>query len=96
MTLPLKLIGAVNPSDPPEEVTNEELENYSDKGKKTYSALSVKATMMNAGLRKRRNVNVKNYERLRKKLVEENQQLKTQSDKIITALIESAKKQVRI
>ena len=81
------------PSDPPEEVTNEELENYSDKVKKRIQHFS-------KGYHDERRVK---EQALREKeeaisyagqLVEENKKLKGTADRSHNSLIQSAKKQV--
>ena len=83
------------PSAPPEEVTNEELENYSDKVKKRIQHFSKgyhdERRAKEQALREREEL-----ERFAKVLVEENQKLKGSVDKGHNALIESAKKQVQI
>ena len=81
------------PSEPPEEVTNEELENYSEKVKNRIKHFSKgyhdERRAKEAAEREREAL-----EQYAKKLVDENQQLKTKTDQSHNALIESAKKQV--
>jgi hypothetical protein len=81
------------PSEPPEEVTNEELENYSEKVKKRIQHFSKgyhdERRAKEAAQREREAL-----EQYAKQLVEENQQLKTRTDQSHNALIESAKRQV--
>jgi hypothetical protein len=82
------------PSAPPEEVTDEELENYSDKVKKRIQHFSKgyhdERRAKEQALREREEL-----ERYARVLVEENQKLKGSVDKGHNALIESAKKQVQ-
>ena len=81
------------PSEPPEEVTNEELENYSDKVKNRIKHFSKgyhdERRAKEEALREREAL-----EQYAKQLVEENQQLKSKTNENHNALIESAKKQV--
>jgi hypothetical protein len=81
------------PSAPPEGVTDEELENYSDKVKKRIQHFSKgyhdERRAKEQALREREEL-----ERYARVLVEENQKLKGSVDKGHNALIESAKKQV--
>ena len=81
------------PSEPPEEVTNEELENYSDKVKNRIKHFSKgyhdERRAKEEALREREAL-----EQYAKQLVEENQQLKNKTNENHNALIESAKKQV--
>jgi len=81
------------PSEPPEEVTNEELENYSEKVKNRIKHFSKgyhdERRAKEAAEREREAL-----EQYAKKLVDENQQLKTKTDQNHNALIQSAKKQV--
>ena len=82
------------PSTPPEEVTDEELENYSDKVKKRIQHFSKgyhdERRAKEQALREREEL-----ERFAKVLVDENQKLKGSVDKGHNALIESAKVQVQ-
>lgn len=82
------------PSAPPEEVTDEELENYSDKVKKRIQHFSKgyhdERRAKEQALREREEL-----ERFAKVLVDENQKLKGSVDKGHNALIESAKVQVQ-
>ena len=81
------------PSEPPEEVTNEELENYSDKVKNRIKHFSKgyhdERRAKEAAEREREAL-----EQYAKQLVAENQQLKSKTDESHNALIQSAKKQV--
>ena len=81
------------PSPPPEEVTNEELENYSEKVKNRIKHFSKgyhdERRAKEAAEREREAL-----EQYAKKLVDENQQLKSKTDQSHNALIQSAKKQV--
>ena len=81
------------PSAPPEGVTDEELENYSDKVKKRIQHFSKgyhdERRAKEQALREREEL-----ERYARVLVDENQKLKGSVDKGHNALIESAKKQV--
>jgi len=83
------------PSAPPDEVTDEELENYSDKVKKRLQHFSKgyhdERRAKEQALREREEL-----ERYAKTLIEENQKLKGSVDKGHNALLESAKKQVQI
>ena len=80
------------PSEPPAEVTNEELENYSDKVKKRIQHFSKgyhdERRAKEAAQREREEL-----ERYAKKLLQDNQKLKSSVDKGHNALIASAKKQ---
>ena len=82
------------PSEPPEEVTNEELENYSEKVKKRIQHFSKgyhdERRAKEEAFREREAV-----EHYAKQLIEENAQLKTRTDQSHNALIESARKQVQ-
>lgn len=82
------------PSAPPEDVTDEELENYSDKVKKRIQHFSKgyhdERRAKEQALREREEL-----ERFAKVLVDENQKLKGSVDKGHNALIESAKVQVQ-
>ena len=82
------------PSEPPEEVTNEELESYSEKVKKRIQHFSKgyhdERRAKEEAFREREAL--ENYTR---SLIEENNQLKTKTDQSHNALIESAKKQVQ-
>lgn len=82
-------------SAPPEDVTDEELENYSDKVKKRIQHFSKgyhdERRAKEQALREREEL-----ERYAKTLIEENQKLKGSVDKGHNALLESAKKQVQI
>ena len=82
------------PSAPPEEITDEELENYSDKVKKRIQHFSKgyhdERRAKEQALREREEL-----ERFAKVLVDENQKLKGSVDKGHNALIESAKVQVQ-
>ena len=81
------------PSEPPEEVTNEELENYSEKVKNRIKHFSKgyhdERRAKEAALREREAL-----EAYAKQLVEENQKLKGSVDQSHNSLIQSAKKQV--
>jgi len=81
------------PSEPPEEVTNEELENYSDKVKNRIKHFSKgyhdERRAKEAAEREREAL-----EQYARQLVAENQQLKSKTDESHNALIQSAKKQV--
>lgn len=81
------------PSEPPEEVTNEELENYSEKVKNRIKHFSKgyhdERRAKEAAEREREAL-----EQYARKLVDENQQLKSKTDQSHNALIQSAKKQV--
>lgn len=83
------------PSIPPEEVTDEELENYSDKVKKRIQHFSKgyhdERRAKEQALREREEL-----EKYTRALIEENQKLKGSVDKGHNALIESAKKQVQV
>jgi len=83
------------PSTPPDEVTDEELENYSDKVKKRLQHFTKgyhdERRAKEQALREREEL-----ERYAKTLIEENQKLKGSVDKGHNALLESAKKQVQI
>ena len=80
------------PSEPPAEVTNEELENYSDKVKKRIQHFSKgyhdERRAKEAAQREREEL-----QRYAKKLLQANQKLKSSVDKGHNALIASAKKQ---
>ena len=82
------------PSEPPEEVTNEELDNYSDKVKKRIQHFSKgyhdERRAKEEAFREREAV-----EEYARQLIDENEQLKTKSNQSHNALIESAKKQVQ-
>ena len=81
------------PSEPPEEVTNEELENYSEKVKSRIKHFSKgyhdERRAKEAALREREAL-----EAYARQLVEENQKLKGSVDQSHNSLIQSAKKQV--
>ena len=81
------------PSEPPEEVTNEELENYSEKVKSRIKHFSKgyhdERRAKEAALREREAL-----EAYAKQLVEENNKLKGSVDQSHNSLIQSAKKQV--
>ena len=81
------------PSEPPEEVTNEELENYSEKVKNRIKHFSKgyhdERRAKEVAEREREAL-----EQYAKKLVDENQQLKSKTDQSHNALIQSARKQV--
>ena len=81
------------PSDPPEEVTNEELENYSEKVKKRIQHFSKgyhdERRVKEQALREKEEAIA-----YAKKLVDENQKLKGSANQNHNTLIESAKKQV--
>ena len=81
------------PSEPPEEVTNEELENYSDKVKKRIQHFS-KGYHDERRAKETAQREREELERYAKKLVDENQKLKGSVSKGHNALIASAKKQV--
>jgi hypothetical protein len=78
-------------SDPPEEVTDEELEEYSDKVRKRIKHFSKgyhdERRAKEAALREKQEL-----ERLAQQLFEENKKLKTSSTKSQAALIEQAKR----
>jgi hypothetical protein len=80
-------------SEPPEEITNEELQSYSNKVKKRIQQFSRgyhdERRAKESAEREREAL-----EKYAKQLVEENQQLKTKTDQSHNALIESARKQV--
>lgn len=82
------------PSAPPDEVTDEELENYSDKVKKRIQHFSKgyhdERRAKEQALREREAL-----EQYTRQLMQENQTLKGSVDKGHNALIESAKKQVQ-
>ena len=79
------------PSDPPEEVTDEELEEYSDKVRKRIKHFSKgyhdERRAKEAAMREKQEL-----ERLAQQLFEENKKLKTSSTKSQAALIEQAKR----
>ena len=79
------------PSEPPEEVTDEELEEYSDKVRKRIKHFSKgyhdERRAKEEALRAREEL-----ERVAQQLIEENRKLKTSSTKSQAALIEQAKK----
>lgn len=79
------------PSDPPEEVTDEELEDYSDKVRKRIKHFSKgyhdERRAKEEALRAREEL-----ERVTQQLLEENKKLKTSSTKSQTALVAQAKK----
>ena len=79
------------PSDPPEEVTDEELEEYSEKVRKRIKHFSKgyhdERRAKEAALREKTEL-----ERLAQQLIDENQKLKTSSTKSQAALIEQAKR----
>ena len=81
------------PSPPPEEVTNEELENYSEKVKNRIKHFSKgyhdERRAKEAAEREREAL-----EQYAKNLINENQQLKSKTDQSHNALIQSARKQV--
>ena len=81
------------PSDPPEDVTDEELEEYSDKVRKRIKHFSKgyhdERRAKEEALRAREEL-----ERLTQQLFNENQKLKTSSTKSQAALIEQAKRSV--
>jgi hypothetical protein len=81
------------PSEPPEEVTNEELENYSEKVKNRIKHFSKgyhdERRAKEAAEREREAL-----EQYAKNLINENQQLKSKTDQSHNALIQSARKQV--
>ena len=82
------------PSEPPEAVTDEELENYSEKVKNRIKHFSKgyhdERRAKEEAMREREAMQA-----YAKQLVEENQQLKTKSNQSHNALIESAKKQIQ-
>jgi len=80
------------PSEPPEEVTNKELENYSDKVKKRIQHFS-KGYHDERRAKETAQREREELERYAKKLLEDNQKLKSSVDKGHNALIASAKKQ---
>ena len=82
------------PSDPPEEVTNEELENYSDKVKKRIQHFS-KGYHDERRAKETAEREREELERYTKQLVEENKTLKGSVDKSHNTLVESAKQQVK-
>jgi hypothetical protein len=79
------------PSEPPEDVTDEELEEYSEKVRKRIKHFSKgyhdERRAKEAALREKQEL-----ERLTQQLLDENQKLKTSSTKSQAALIEQAKK----
>lgn len=79
------------PSDPPEEVTDEELEEYSEKVRKRIKHFSKgyhdERRAKETALREKQEL-----ERLAQQLLDENKKLKTSSTKSQTALIEQAKR----
>ena len=81
------------PSKPPEEVTNEELDSYSGKVKKRIQRLSKgyhdERRAKEEAMRER-----EAFEHYARQLLQENQQLKNKTDESHNALIASAKKQV--
>jgi hypothetical protein len=81
------------PSDPPAEVTDEELEDYSDKVRKRIQHFSKgyhdERRAKEEALRERQEL-----ERVTQQLMEENKKLKGNVNKNQTALLEQAKKQV--
>jgi len=81
------------PSPPPEEVTNEELENYSEKVKNRIKHFSKgyhdERRAKEAAEREREAL-----EQYAKNLIDKNQQLKSKTDQSHNALIQSARKQV--
>jgi len=81
------------PSDPPEEVTNEELENYSDKVKKRIQHFS---KGYHDERRKKEEAQRAQEEATSyaEQLVQENKKLKGSADRSHNSLIQSAKKQV--
>ena len=81
------------PSEPPEEITNEELENYSEKVKNRIKHFS-KGYHDERRAKEEAQREREAFEQYAKKLVDENQHLKTRTDQSHNALIESAKKQV--
>jgi hypothetical protein len=82
------------PSEPPEEVTDEELENYSEKVKNRIKHFS-KGYHDERRAKETAQREREALEQYARQLVEENQQLKTKTDKSHNALLESAKKQVQ-
>jgi hypothetical protein len=82
------------PSEPPEEVTDEELEDYSDKVRKRIKHFSKgyhdERRAKEQALRERQEL-----ERLTQQLMEENQKLKTSGTKSQAALIEQAKRNAK-
>ena len=80
-------------SPPPEEVTDSELENYSDKVKKRIQHFS-KGYHDERRAKEQAQREREELERYAKALVDENSKLKTSSTKNQSALIESAKRQV--
>ena len=81
-------------SEAPEKVTDEELDKYSDKVKKRIQHFS-KGYHDERRAKEEAQREYGAMEDYARKLVEENQQLKTRSDQNHNALIESAKKQVQ-
>lgn len=80
------------PSEPPEEVTNKELENYSDKVKKRIQHFS-KGYHDERRAKETAQREREELERYARKLLDDNQKLKSSVDKGHNALIASAKKQ---
>jgi len=82
------------PSDPPEDVTDEELEEYSEKVRKRIKHFSKgyhdERRAKEAALREKTEL-----ERLAQQLMDENQKLKTASTKSQAALIEQAKRSAK-
>ena len=81
------------PSKPPEEITNEELENYSDKVKKRIQHFS-KGYHDERRAKETAEREREELERYTKQLVDENKKLKGTADRSHNSLIQSAKKQV--
>jgi len=82
------------PSEPPEEVTNEELENYSEKVKKRIQHFS-KGYHDERRAKETAQREREELERYTRQLVTENKKLKGSVDKSHNTLIESAKQQVK-
>jgi hypothetical protein len=80
------------PSEPPEEVTNKELENYSDKVKKRIQHFS-KGYHDERRAKETAQREREELERYARKLLDDNQKLKSSVNKGHNALIASAKKQ---
>jgi len=81
-------------SDPPEEITNDELENYSDKVKKRIQHFS-KGYHDERRAKETAEREREELERYTKQLVDENKTLKGSVDKSHNTLVESAKQQVK-
>lgn len=83
------------PSKPPEDVTEEELEDYSDKVRKRIQHFS-KGYHDERRAKEEAVRAQQEYEKLTQQLMEENKKLKTSADRNRTALLEQAKKTAEI